>query len=618
MASRYIVGIDLGTTNTAVSFLDSSVEDAAPQAFSIPQITQAGERDEQATLPSFVYLPDANDVAAGQLDLPWAGNRDFSVGAFARKQASSQPGKTISSAKSWLCASNVDRMAPILPWNRNNPDRQLSPVQAAQRILEHIRESWNATMAADDPDAKLQFQDLILTVPASFDVVARDLTVKAAEAAGLQVTLLEEPQAAFYSWLQDRGDQWRDSIEAGDLILVCDLGGGTTDFSLIEVIDEGGNLSLQRLAVGDHILLGGDNMDLTLAYSVAQRLQQERNMRLDVHQIAGLTHACREAKEVLCANPDAPPQRLTILGRGSSIIGSTITTELTGDDVRSILIDGFFPLCEIEDIPQEGRRGGLRSFGLDYASDPAVTRHMASFLSRHCLEQGLRLPNAILFNGGVTKADALQQRIVETLSHWTGDAITVLAGAKPDLAVSLGGCWYGNVRRGNAIRIKAGSPHAYYVGVEASMPAVPGFIPPTEALCVVPFGMEEGTEQDVPFTGLGLVVGETTEFRFFASPLRKDDDAGVILPDAESPELHELPALSGTLPAEDETTPPGTLIPVVLKSVLSEIGTLQLWCLEEQGTRRWKLEFELRELDGSDAVAAADDDADSDDDADGI
>lgn len=604
MASRYIIGIDLGTTNTAVAYQPVGEEDAAPQVLPLLQITNAGERDERPALPSFLYLPDENEVPAGSLDLPWADERQFSVGAFARKQSSTQPGKTISSAKSWLCASNVDRTERILPWNRQNPDRQLSPVDAAQRILEHIRDAWNHAMASEDPEAILEEQDIILTVPASFDAAARDLTVQAAERAGLRVTLLEEPQAAFYSWLQEKGNDWRDEVTAGDLVLVCDLGGGTTDFSLIEVVDEAGNLTLQRVAVGEHILLGGDNMDLTLAYSVAGKLQQERNMRLDSYQIAGLTHACREAKERLLADPETPPQKLTVLGRGSSVIGGTITTELSFDDVQNVLVDGFFPPCELSDRPQENRKAGLRTFGLSYASDPAITRHLAAFLSRHCIDQesgDVRLPTTILFNGGVTKATVLQQRIVDTIRDWAEAHDTgVLSGNKPDLAVALGACWYGKVRRGEAIRIKAGSAHAYYVGIEASMPAVPGFTPPMEALCVVPFGMEEGTESDIDYTGLGLVVGETTEFQFFLSNTRKEDEPGAILPDTVDPELQELQPLATTLHVDEAETPPGTLVPVTLKSVLSEIGTLQVWCIEQNGSRRWKLEYELREGDDQD------------------
>jgi len=591
--SQYIIGIDLGTTNIAVSYLNAEeAEEAVPELFAIIQITDQGERDKRATLPSFLYLPDDKEVSKKALDLPWAAERDYCVGAFARKNAQLLPGKVISSAKSWLCAQNVDSDSKILPWNHEDPSRKISPVTATQRFLEHLRDAWNDSIGADNAKAKFQKQDIVLTVPASFDAVARDMTMQAAKKARLEVTLLEEPQAAFYAWLQAHNENWRDRVAAGELILVCDIGGGTTDFSLIKVTDEGGDLDLQRVAVGNHILLGGDNMDLAMAYGVAARLLEEKGVKLDQYQIAGLTHACREAKEVLCADANAKPQKLTVLGRGSSVVGGTITTEVTIEQMQESLVDGFFPLCNIDDSPQQSTKAGLRTFGLDYEADPAVTKHLAAFLSRH----GDELPGAILFNGGVTKANALTSRIVETINGWRGKKdLTVLDGTDADLAVAHGACWYGNVRQGNAIRIRAGSAHSYYVAIESSMPAVPGISPPVAALCVVQFGMEEGTSQEIPYSGLGLVVGETTEFKFFGSADRTEDNAGEILQDVNRDDLHNLPSLSAKLPVEDKNTPAGTLVPVRLRAVLSEIGTLQLWCLEEGGSKReWKLEYEIR------------------------
>jgi molecular chaperone DnaK (HSP70) len=591
--SQYIIGIDLGTTNIAVSYLNAEeAEEAVPELFAIIQITDQGERDKRATLPSFLYLPDDKEVSKKALDLPWAAERDYCVGAFARKNAQLLPGKVISSAKSWLCAQNVDSDSKILPWNHEDPSRKISPVTATQRFLEHLRDAWNDSIGADNAKAKFQKQDIVLTVPASFDAVARDMTMQAAKKARLEVTLLEEPQAAFYAWLQAHNENWRDRVAAGELILVCDIGGGTTDFSLIKVTDEGGDLDLQRVAVGNHILLGGDNMDLAMAYGVAARLLEEKGVKLDQYQIAGLTHACREAKEVLCADANAKPQKLTVLGRGSSVVGGTITTEVTIEQMQESLVDGFFPLCNIDDSPQQSTKAGLRTFGLDYEADPAVTKHLAAFLSRH----GDELPGAILFNGGVTKANALTSRIVETINGWRGKKdLTVLDGTDADLAVAHGACWYGNVRQGNAIRIRAGSAHSYYVAIESSMPAVPGISPPVAALCVVQFGMEEGTSQEIPYSGLGLVVGETTDFKFFGSADRTEDNAGEILQDVNRDDLHNLPSLSAKLPVEDKNTPAGTLVPVRLRAVLSEIGTLQLWCLEEGGSKReWKLEYEIR------------------------
>lgn len=589
---RFVVGIDLGTTNVAVAYLDLQHEEPEPQLFRIPQVIAAGELDSTDTLPSFLYIPNEGQYSPGSLDLPWAQERTFSVGTHARQQGARSPSQVVSSAKSWLCADSVDRLSEILPWDRPESQLKISPVEAAKRLLLHLRDAWNAQAESDDD--RLEFQEIVLTVPASFDAVARDLTVMAADEAGLQVTLLEEPQAAFYAWIHEHEQNWRSLVSAGESVLVCDIGGGTTDFSLIQVSDNDGNLELERVAVGNHILLGGDNLDLTLAYSVAARLQREQNTKLSSHQLAGLTHACREAKERLLAE-NAEPQTLTVLGRGSSLIGNTISVEVTPEEARQVLLEGFFPSCSLDARPQESRRAGLRSFGLEYASDPAMTRHLAGFVARN-LNDG-KPPHAVLFNGGVSKAPGVRRRVLDILSSWQGTPVNELTGTHPDLAVALGACWYGNVRRGNSIRIRAGSPRSYYVGIESTMPAIPGFEPPLDALCVVPFGMEEGDAQDIPSSGLGVLVGTSSEFRFFASADRKDDQAGALIPDvADSEDLVELPALTTHLAVEEgEST--GTLIPVGLHVELSEIGTLALWCTEEGGEGRWRLRYELRELD---------------------
>ena len=443
-------------------------------------------------------------------------------------------------------------------------------------------------------------QKIVITVPASFDAVARELTVKAAESAGITVTLLEEPQAAFYAWLQENEESWRNSVVPGNRVLVCDIGGGTTDFSLIEVSGEEGSLGLKRCAVGKHILLGGDNFDLTLAFFLANKLKEEKAISLDNSQMAGLTHACRAAKEKLFNNPELSSEKITILGRGSSLIGGSIVSELRFENLKQLLLGGFFPLCNLLDAPSQKNRTGLRDFGLNYESDPAITKHLASFLSTHCQGDGhsdFRLPNLILFNGGVTKSKVIRETIFKALQNWEGKenyACKELNRGDPELAVAIGACWYGYVLLGNAIRIKAGSPHSYYIGIESNLPAVPGFSPPLQGLCVVPFGMEEGTESEIPFRGIGLVVGEETVFRFFVANNRKEDQVGQILEDINSYDLVELPELIAKIPVENSQILPGTLIPVYLKSVLSDIGTLELWCIEEKGDTQWKLEYEIR------------------------
>lgn len=592
---RYLIGIDLGTTNTVVYYMDIQGESVNPVLFVIPQVTDLGETEEKDILSSFLYLPEDKEVPKNALSLPWENNMDFSLGQLARKNASLMPGKVVSSAKSWLCVDNVDRLAPILPWNRDKKDKQISPVEASKRILEHIKNAWNFTIAKDNPASSLEKQIVILTVPASFDAVARELSVKAAKMAGFDVVLLEEPLAAFYSWLQENEESWRDQLSLGDVVLVCDIGGGTTDFSLIKVVDNEGNLGFERVAVGRHILLGGDNMDLTIAYSAAERLRKENGINLDSYQITGLTHACRQAKEILMSSQDAPAQKLTVLGKGSSVIGGTITAELTRDEINEIFLDGFFPICSLDEKPVETKQSGLRTFGLNYEADPAITKHLASFLSKHAFNAA-DLPNCVFFNGGVTKALPVRERIIETLQKWPlrpTEKMRVITGTNPDRAVAKGACCYANVSRGEGIRIKSGSSHSYYIGIETSMPAVPGFIPPLKALCIVPLGMEEGTGHDIPYTGLGLIVGETTEFSFFMSTSRKDDLPGSLIENVDKHEdIIKVPSLTATLPVEKGIAP-GSLVPINLRCDLTETGTLQIWCIGHENSK-WKLEFELR------------------------
>lgn len=603
--SRYVIGIDLGTTNCALAYVDTAppVEERRVRTLSIPQLVAPGEIQALPVLPSFIYLPEAHDVRSDMLRLPWqCDDTDIAVGTWARDMAAKVPGKVVSSAKSWLCYEGLDRRQRVLPFDRQEVPRQISPVDAARLCLEHLREAWNDAMAREDTNLALQRQTVVLTVPASFDAVARELTVEAAEAAGLTVRLVEEPQAAFYAWLHEQGDGWRESVRAGDLVLVCDVGGGTTDFSLIAVEDRDGNLELERIAVGDHILLGGDNMDLTLAYRVAATLEKERGTKLDAYQIAGLAHACREAKEKL-AHADADSrQPLTVLGRGTGVIGGTMTTELKAGEIADYLEQGFLPDCTLNDRPRERRRMGLRTFGLDYASDPALTRHLAAFLGRHAPgsdDGGPRMPSAVLFNGGVTRSPLLRTRVRDVLRSWQNGehgGLTVLEESHPDLGVAAGAAWYAVVQREGGVRIKSGSARSYYIGVEASMPAIPGMPAPVEALCVVNFGMEEGAEADVPAEGLGLIVGEPTEFRCFSSTVRNDDSIGTLLEDWRDDELEEMPPLVVELPAEDATNNAiGAMVPVTLRSVMTEIGTLQVWCRDQRRDRRWKLEFELRE-----------------------
>jgi hypothetical protein len=594
----YIIGIDLGTTNSVVAYTEAQFrkgEKAEIRVLEIPQLTDAGVVEQQPLLPSFILLPSPHDVPPDGLKLPWSDTRTMAVGQFAKERGAELPQKLIASSKSWLCHTWVDRNKPILPWEGPDDLTKLSPVAAAAEILKHIRDAWNYTMAREDESLRIEHQEVLLTVPASFDAVARDLTVKAAEMAGLtRITLLEEPQAAFYAWIEASNDQWRENIEKGDLVLVFDVGGGTSDFSLIEVDEENGELALKRIAVGDHLLVGGDNMDLTLAYAASRKLSGKKSP--DAWQMRSLWHACRKAKEVLLSDPEARDYTVTVLGRGSKLIGGTRKAVLERDMVQKILLEGFFPECGLDAVPQVKQKSGIQEVGLAYESDPAITRHLAHFLSRQQPDDNgrRRLPTAILFNGGVMKAEVLRNHLVQILSSWTDTdadrALREIATADFDLSVARGAAYYGLVRKGEGIRIRGGLNKAYYIGVAASLPAVPGMPVPIKALCVAPFGMEEGTEGSLPDQEFILVVGEPVKFDFLGSSVRIDDTMGQVIEEWED-DIEEITTMETTLDGET-----GTAIPVILEIRVTEIGTLEIWCVSKlEPSRRWKLEFNVRE-----------------------
>ncbi len=586
--SRFVVGIDLGTTNCALGYVDGEAPGPV-QTLAVPQLVGPGEVAPRATLPSFLLLPTEHEVAPAAMALPWEPGARDAVGTFAQARGAELPHRLVASAKSWLSSGNVDRTAAILPWrgaDRDLPEggERVSPVAASARYLAHLRQAWDLA----HPDAPLADQDVLITVPASFDAVARELTVVAAREAGLpKITLLEEPQAAFYAWLASTGDAWRQKLVPGDVVLVCDIGGGTTDFTLIEITDDGGALALERVAVGDHILLGGDNMDLALA-ATSERTLGEQGKKLDAVQARGLVHACRRAKEDLLG-PAAPNKvPVALVGRGSKLIGGTVRFDLERDASRALLIDGFFPRVPAEARPTRRRAGGLRELGLAYAADPAVTKHLAEFLDRHD-----SAPTAVLWNGGVMKATAIRDRVRGVIGDWYGREPRELEGTDLDLAVAIGAAHYGWVRRGGGVRIRGGTARAYYIGIEGAAPAIPGFAPPVKALCVAPFGMEEGTSADLPDDELGLVVGEPSTFRFFASSSRKDDAVGALV-DPEAAELLELDPVEQEVAAGGERRA-GDLVPVALTATVTEVGTLELWCKAKDGAGRWKLEYAVRE-----------------------
>jgi hypothetical protein len=606
---RFSIGIDLGTTHCALAYTDMGASDGETTShgvLEIPQLTAPGAVEAQPLLPSFLYLPHTDEIPQGDLSLPWSGEQTLVVGELARSRGATTPIRLVSSAKSWLCHPGIDRRAAILPSDAPDEVARVSPLEASVRYLTHLREAWDFAY----PDAPFNQQDVTVTIPASFDPAARELTAEAAKAAGYEsLTLLEEPQSALYNWIQASQGRWRKEVQTGDIILVIDVGGGTSDFSLIAVVEREGNLELHRVAVGEHILLGGDNMDLTLAHVVARKLSAN-DTQLDPWQMRALTYACRTAKENLLSDSDVQTMPIVVPSRGSKLIGGSIRTELTREEVTAVILEGFFPQVDVSARPATRTRAALTQLGLPFAQDAAVTRHLAAFLGRQAaaldaLEgfagrtdpgAGFLHPTAVLFNGGVFKSGILAERTIATVNGWlageSAQPARLLTGADLDLAVARGAAYYGYVRRGRGVRIRGGTARAFYVAVESAMPAIPGVEPPIQALCVAPFGMEEGTEAELQTQEFGLVVGEPVHFRFFGSSTRRQDQTGTMLDFWQPDELQELDEIQATLPAEGRQ--PGEVVQVRLQAKVTEAGTLELSAVPRSGEERWKVEFDVR------------------------
>ena len=654
--ARYIVGIDLGTTNCVVAYVKISADakidaktkktadtksnagskiagtksdagakiadrknDAGAKVnvsaennadvtekekseimiFQIPQLTDAGVIDKRDVLPSFLYIKDAHELSSDSLKLPWQGIGNIVAGEFARERGGEVPHKLISSSKSWLCNQAVDRESLILPWETTGKLEKLSPVQASCALIKHIKDAWNYEMANGDDALKLEHQAIYLTVPASFDAVARELTVKAAQMAGLEdIVLIEEPQAAFYSWIDKAGEKWRENVEKGDMVLVCDIGGGTSDFSLIEVKEgKDGLLELERVAVGNHLLVGGDNIDLALSYFLAARLR-EKKRKLDSWQMRALVHSCRKAKENLFSAEGAREEYpVTVLGRGSGLIKGTIKQSLTLEDVQKVVLDGFFPICDLNDKPAGSSATGMKEFGLSYEADPAITRHLAKFISDHKDDQGWpRLPSAVIFNGGVMKSLLMKNRIMDVLRQWHkalgSKEVREIDAVDFDLSVALGASYYGQAARGDGIKIRGGLGMSYYMAIEASMPAIPGVPMPTRALCIAPFGMEEGSEAESRDRLFNLVVGETVNFDIMTSAMRHEDMLGKVIDNWEDMDITEITSIETRLDGKDEG-----FIPVTFEVKLTEVGTLEFWACSRDDDRKWRLELNVRPKD---------------------
>jgi len=547
-----VIGIDLGTTNCALAYSQES----AVELFSIPQLIHPNEVREEPLLPSFVFLDEPPIV-----------------GVLAQRKGFENPGRMVSSAKSWLSYAGVDRNAAILPVAAPEGVNKISPVEASAHYLRHLREAWDQKR----PELPFAAHQVLVTVPASFDAVARELTIKATEQAGYKdVILLEEPQAAFYAWIAHNPD-WRELVSVGDLILVIDIGGGTTDLALISVEEDAGKVSLRRIAVGDHILLGGDNIDAALAHRVAETLP-----KLDGTQIHALYQHCRLAKERLLAEDNRDSQlAITILGRGTSVVGKSLKATLSRADVVSILTEGFLPSIPLDEELDEAP-ATLTEFGLPYASDPAITRHLAHFLRRQSAT-----PTHVLFNGGVFRAQIVRDRIVDILNSWFPRSVKPLVSGDLMRSVAHGAAYYGMARQGEGVRVRGGVPRSYYIGIESVAPAVPGRRPPLKALTVVPFGMEEGTGYSFTDRPSVLSVGKRARFRFFQSAERKQDAPGSLIEEIDDT-MEELSPIEALLPNEVTEN-----VLVTLESLVTETGMLELWFVARDG-RRWKLEFNVR------------------------
>jgi len=596
---RYIIGIDLGTTNSAVSYVDLAADETKNRGiklFKVPQLTGMGEVSPMPVLPSFCYIPGKYDISADAIRLPWQTDEENFVGTLARDHGAKVPSRLVASAKSWLCHSQADRRSRILPWGAGEEIPRISPVQATAAYLKHIRLAWNSRHG-DDDDLYLENQMVVLTVPASFDEVARDLTLEAAKLAGIKnLTLLEEPLAAFYSWLIQHENNWRDFIQPGELVLVCDVGGGTTDFTLITLRETEGSPRFERIAVGDHLILGGDNIDLALARHVEQQFNNSRPLSADRWKT--LCHLCRQAKENILDQGEES-ETITLMGEGSSLIGGTLSAKITRESLEQIVLDGFFALLRPQAEKSRTPRKGISEFGLPYESEPAITRHVGAFLQAHqedirqFLGERSAFPDLILFNGGTLKAELVRERTREALRHCFGEDDTaqprVLENPNPDLAVALGASYYGLVKTGVGVRVGSGSPRSYYLGFTRKDAAGKE---KQAAICLVERGVDEGTTLSLPESlDFEVLTNQPVSFDLYSSSYRSGDRCGDILSVDET--LTPLPPLQTVIQFGQKGKK--TAIPVAIEAEYTEMGVLALWCRSLSSQHRWRLQFQLRD-----------------------
>jgi hypothetical protein len=560
------IGIDLGTTNSALAYVDpreAGEADFPPiHVQEVPQLVAEGRTESRRTLPSFLYLGDQQVV-----------------GTYAREQGALVPTRSVHSAKSWLSNAEADRTAKILPWDAQEGGRILSPVEVSARIIEHLGKAWNDA----HPDLPIAEQDVVLTVPASFDEEARELTVDAAKQAGIEkLTLLEEPAAAFYSWIANHLSQSQKSLFDGQTVLICDVGGGTSDFTVIRVSREGDRVSFTRTAVGKHLLLGGDNLDLTLAWLVEAKLGKA----LSVRQRSALRRQCASAKEQLLMDPTKKNVEITILGGGSSLIGGTMRTEILREEAMELTLEGFLPFCELGDQPKDEKKNLFRELGLPYVSDPAVTRHLSAFLG----SSGVEKIDAILFNGGFFIPEICRQRVTDVVEKWYGARPSVFENQDLDLAVAVGAAYYSYVRHSGAgVLVRGGLPRAYFIGIGSAAEEK------TPTVCLAPRGTEEGSTIDLELEGLQLVANRPVSFRLYSSLTRTEDKIGDVVEFTQEElenNLHQHAPLNAVIRFGKKIEE--RLIPVKLGARLTEVGTLEIWAQSKISEQRWRLQFELR------------------------
>lgn len=601
---RYIIGIDLGTTNSCAAYVDTHHPKLAIQPFRILQLTAAGYMEAKSALPSYCYLAGPQEFPEGAIDLPWKKQAGYVVGSLARTQGGRTPTRLVSSAKSWLCHPAVNRKDKILPFDAADERERISPVEASARYLSHIKEAWNHLMAQGDPEAEFEQQEIVLTVPASFDEVARALTAEAAKMAGFKhMTLLEEPQAAFYAWISQNEGQWGKMLAPGACLLVCDVGGGTTDFSLIEAGEKDGVQTFQRMSVGDHLLLGGDNMDAAIAHYLESKIQQGKHSDFNNTQWMQLCHQARQAKEALLdTEKSVDVFRATIQGTGSSIIKESISAAITKEEIEPLLLNGFFGKYEWSEAIRIRQASGMRTMGLPYEDEPAITKHLARFLSiGSASKENPKKPDFVLFNGGTMKPPLFQKAIMDSLERWFPEKKpAVLASSSLDLAVARGAAYYGKARRGMGVRIGGGAARGYYLAIDLKDSS--GQVK-RQALTLLPRGSEEGCSVEADQT-FWLTPNIPVAFEIYSSHVRLHDRQGELCP-IDPLEMHPLPPIHTILRYGKKQGGDQEKIPVRLGIKLTEIGTLELWLKSQKTPHIWSLEFQIRTAAGQDNSIAA-------------